>query len=493
MGVQVDQVEFSGADYVAFERRLYLQLDQLRQWLEKGALCDPVYSLGAEVELVVADDAGRPLPLSQVLLAKVSNPRLQLEIDRFNLEYNLWPVPAEGKPFSAMLQDLDAALIAVRRAARLHDGYVYTIGILPTLTEGDLCSSAMTDLPRYQALSAALRQLRDGPFVIDIDGAEPLRTATDDVAFEGANTSFQVHMRTPANHFADLYNALQLATAPALALSTNSPLFASHRLWEETRIALFKQSVDGRAPGLIEPRRPPRVSFGHGWVRTGALELFAQAVALYPVLLPVLDLHEPACRTAQAGTVPPHLSELSLHTGTVWTWNRPVYDPSAGGHLRIEARALPAGPTPVDMMASAAYLLGLAHGLSPQAGELVEAMPFSHASWNFYRAAQYGLDAELVWPGRYRMRTLSARALAEELLPIAAHGLSQLGVDPQEATWLLDVIGSRLAHGTTGARWMTAELTQLETSYPRARALQALVGRYRELSTIADPVHTWRS
>jgi hypothetical protein len=35
---------------------------------------------------------------------------------------------------------------------------------------------------------------------------------------------------------------------------------------------------------------------------------------------------------------------LARHQSTVWRWNRAIYDPALGGHLRIEMRALPAGP-----------------------------------------------------------------------------------------------------------------------------------------------------
>jgi hypothetical protein len=56
-----------------------------------------------------------------------------------------------------------------------------------------------------------------------------------------------------------------------LAVSGNSPTFLGHRLWEETRIALFKQSVGDR-PGLRH--RPPRTALGTGWLRGGARELF---------------------------------------------------------------------------------------------------------------------------------------------------------------------------------------------------------------------------
>lgn len=486
MGLQVDRAEFTDEDHRRFAARLGANLESLRNLIDRGALCEPEQSLGAEVELAIVDAANRPYPISRQLLSSALDDRWQLEIDRFNLEYNLAPVAAAGAPFSAMRDELDAALRAVEAAAAAHEGSVRLVGILPTLTEADLSSHAMSDLPRYRALSAALRGRRLEPFEIAIDGEDSLRTHADDVTLEGANTSFQLHVRTPADRFAEIFNAFQLATAPALALSTNAPLFAERRLWEETRVALFKQSVDTRVIDPAHVRQPARVSFGNGWVRDGAYELFAQAVALHPVLLPVCD-ETPGTGSDEL----PALAELRMHAGTVWNWNRPVYDPADGGHLRIEARALPSGPTPIDMMASAAFLIGLAWGLASDSEEMVAQMPFSYATWNFYRAAQSGLDAELVWPGRYRMRTLSARELALELLPIADRGLAMLGVDASERTSLLDLVAARVEASRTGARWLSQRLTSLEQGMDRRPALQALVSEYGALSSQARPVHTW--
>jgi hypothetical protein len=45
-----------------------------------------------------------------------------------------------------------------------------------------------------------------------------------------------------------------------------------------------------------------------------------------------------------AGKVP-RLGELTLHNGTIYRWNRPVYAVADGRpHLRVENRVLPAGP-----------------------------------------------------------------------------------------------------------------------------------------------------
>jgi hypothetical protein len=117
----------------------------------------------------------------------------------------------------------------------------------------------------------------------------PLELVNADVALEAANTpSFQVHLRVDPADFTRTYNAVQLATAPVLAVSGNSPTFLGHRLWEETRIAVFKQSVDDR-PGHRPRRRPTRITLGTGWLRSGPLELFTESVRLHQPRLPVLN------------------------------------------------------------------------------------------------------------------------------------------------------------------------------------------------------------
>ena len=144
-----------------------------------------------------------------------------------------------------------------------------------------------------------------------------------------------------------------------------------------------------------------------------------------------------------AGQVPA-LEELRLHQSTVWRWNRAIYDPAGGGHLRIEARALPAGPTVVDMLANAAFLLGLTLSLAPDADAWMRQVRFRQAHHTFYRDRPLG-------PGG-RMRTDPAPQLIQRLLPVACHGLEEAGVEPEEAGGLLAVVEARAATGLTGAR-----------------------------------------
>ena len=308
------------------------------------------------------------------------------------------------------------------------------------------------------------------------------------MAVEGANTSFQVHLRVNPSDFMRTYNAVQRATAPVVAVAGNSPTFLGHRLWEETRIALCKQSIDDR--DAREPRRrPARVAFGTGWLRDGPLELFAESVRLHQPLLPVLGDTQPSA-TAEPGQAPA-LEELRLHQGTVWRWNRAVYDPASGGHLRIEMRALPAGPTVIDMLANAAFLIGLSLWLARQDERWTYVLSFERAEHNFYRAAQYGLTARLTWPVGGQLRTIPASELLPELLPQAQDGLVGAGVDAAEADSLLGVIGSRVATGQTGAMWQRTALAAAERGLARQYALAAMLEHYLHFAATEQPVHTW--
>ena len=488
MGTDVDQEEFDEAEHRRFAERLEESLSVLGQLLDRPGFGVGPATVGAELELFLLDAAARPLAQNQVIRAAIADSRITVELDRFNLELNATPVPLAGRPFAALGSELNVLLDHVAYAARGHAGRPALIGILPTLTRADLGPDRMTEMPRYRALNAGLRRARGDPFRIRIAGEDPLELASEDVTLEGANSSFQIHLRVDPGDFTRTYNAAQLATAPVLAVSGNSPTFLGHRLWEETRIALFKQSVDDRQ-GLR--RRPARTALGTGWLRGGPLELFTESVRLHPPLLPILgDRGPPPDSTREH--VPP-LEELRLHHGTVWRWNRAVYDPASGGHLRIEMRALPAGPTVIDMLANAAFLIGLTLSLASQDQQWTYALPFERADHGFYRAAQRGLSARLAWPAGHRdqTRTLPAAKLVAELVPAARQGLLRAGVTPAEADTLLGVISARAATGQTGAAWQRATLAAARQHHDAERALAAMFDRYLQYADTGLPVHTW--
>ena len=161
---------------------------------------------------------------------------------------------------------------------------------------------------------------------------------------EACCASFQIHLQVGAEEFANLYNIAQAITAPVLAAAANSPLLFGRRLWRETRIPLFEQSIDTRNASYHLRERSPRVSFGNRWVKQSALELFEEDISRFRVLLGA-RLDEDPFRVLEQGLAP-QLDALRIYNGTVWRWNRPCYGVTDGKpHLRIEARAFPSGPT----------------------------------------------------------------------------------------------------------------------------------------------------
>jgi gamma-glutamyl:cysteine ligase YbdK (ATP-grasp superfamily) len=485
MGDAVYKDSFSASERAEFARRLQVQLESLRELLQSPAFSVNQPSLGAELELYLVDNNYQPAAISEALLQQMANPQLTPELNRYNLEFNMTPVSARGHPFAAMERELRQLMQRLQETARGMQGNILPIGILPTLQQEHLSQDYMTDRPRYHALSRGITALRGSGYDINIDGDDPLSMHGEGVTVEGANTSFQVHLRVPAERFAAWFNAAQLTTPLVLALAANSPLIAGHRLWQESRIALFKQSIDYRQCGNPGWREPARVSFGHGWVREGAWELFAENVALYPPLIPALF--------AEQQEAVPVLPELCLHHGTIWPWNRAVYDHHSGGHLRIEFRSLPAGPTITDMLANAAVSIGWAVGLQDRIDHYMAGLPFRFAEYNFYRAAQFGLDAQLIWPkpGGVGLEQRPVTELISELLPLAAAGTAELGVTAADTEHLWDVLQQRLAMGSNGASWQLRRFAAHRQTLPVAQACSAMLAEYVENVMVGAPVATW--
>ncbi len=489
MSIAITRDTFTDADYARFGDRLATQVAHLTRICDQPGFGDGPVSIGAELELPLVGADWRPNPCNRAILAELNDPRATVEIAQYNLELNLTPVAAAGRPFAALGEEIAALLRTLGPIAARHGARVVPVGILPSVLPENVTHAAMTDLPRYRALERAVTRLRCGPAHIRIQGDEPLSIEDDGVMMEGANTSLQVHLRVPASQFADTYNAAQLATLVTVAISGNSPVFLDHLLWDETRIAVFKQSVDARNADELTWHRPARVAFGHGWVRKGAPELFADAVRLHQPLFPVCDEDH----VDDPDETSPRLAELRLHQGTVWRWNRAIYDPSGGTHLRIEFRALPSGPTIPDMMANAAFLLGLTVGLRDDVEAYIHGIPFTHAETSFYRAARDGMNATLLWPALRGVspQERSVCELAASLLPVAERGLVALGVDASERTACLGVIADRLTTAQTGARWQRTALQRLRRSASRRDALSLLVSEYAYRADTQAAVHTW--
>lgn len=483
MGEAVYKGSFTRSEFREFSVRLEDQLNILRELIQQPSFAQRAPSIGAELEVYLVDNDYLPASVNEQLLQLANNPLLTPELNQYNLEFNMSPVAAPGLPFTALETEMRSMMGDLQEHAVGIGANIIPIGILPTLQERHLSQSYMTDRPRYHALSNGLCGVRGKDFHIDINGLDHLSLHGEGVTVEGANTSFQVHLRLANHEFARCFNSAQLTTPFTLALGANSPLIAGMRLWQESRIALFKQSIDFRDRGHPDWRQPARVNFGHGWVREGAWELFAENVALYQPIIPALTDED-------TDAANPTLPELCLHHGTIWPWNRAVF---GGDHLRIEFRTLPAGPTIIDMLANAALSIGWAMGVGDSIDHYISRLPFRFAEYNFYRAAQFGLDAKLIWP-RKHVGGLEERPvveLIEEFLPRARQGLKYLGVDNHDIDRLWTVIEHRLETRRTGAAWQLSEYERYRSSCEMEEACGRMLADYVDNVMAGNPVSSW--
>jgi hypothetical protein len=182
-----------------------------------------------------------------------------------------------------------------------------------------------------------------------------------------------------------------------------------------------------------------------------------------------------------------------MHNGTIWRWNRPVYDVQRGQpHLRVENRVIPAGPSIVDVMANGALYYGLLRMLAYQDRPVWSQMSFATAEDNFNEGARRGIHAQLYWPG---VGTVPVTELVlRHLLPLAHEGLAAWGVDSSVADRLLDIIERRCVLHSNGAEWQADTFHRLDAdgkTSNRHEALQQMLRRYVEHMHSNEPVHTW--
>ncbi len=488
MGAHAVEQDFDEQKLQAFMSAVFDDLRALDFMIDNDRFESGVRRMGAEQEMFLVDQSLRPAPLAVELLEGFDEPRLTTEIARFNLEANLTPQLIAGNCFTSMEQELNELLTKTRARAALFGADVLLAGILPTLRQSDLTLDNLTPNPRYLELNRAVTKLRGGPFSIHIKGLDELQIEHDNMMMESCNTSFQIHFQVGPEEFAKAYNTAQAITAPVLAAAVNSPILFGKRLWHETRLALFQHSTDERARHLQARSQPTRVGFGERWLKNSVLEvLHDQLTRFRPIMISVPDQNS---LSALAEGRTPSLSALFLHNGTVWPWNRACYGVTNGvAQLRIENRALPAGPTIVDEVANTAFFIGLMLALPQEYGEVSERMKFDDAKANFFAAARYDLHAQLTWLDN---KTISAATLIrEQLLPLARQGLKSANVESGDVEKYLGIIGERVTSRQTGSRWILKSLTALE-------GLESKDLCHRELSACmlrnqkeGHPVHKW--
>ncbi|MEQ8234825.1 MAG: hypothetical protein RLW61_22015 [Gammaproteobacteria bacterium] len=468
MGEEIATTTFCAADFERFAARLDDETAALAALFEAGTLSDSGYTWGFELEAWLLDHGLHPTPVNAALLDALGRDDVVPELSRFNVELNTAVRDFAPHTFSAAERDLTTQWSACNAVAHGLDANMVAIGSLPTIRDADLSIDNISPLKRYYALNHELLAANRGrPLQIRIEGRERLTLSHADVMLEAAATSFQVHLKTPWSLAHRYYNASLALSAPVLAAAANAPLLFDRLLWEETRIPLFEQAIAGVAGPAAAV---PRVTFGSGYLDHTLFECFAENRRAFPVLLPIGFDESPAA-----------LRHLRLHNGTIWRWNRPLVGFDGDGvHVRLEHRALPAGPSLADMIANAALYLGATHEWVMR--DCVARVTASDARANFYAAARHGLDATLRRDGG----TCAARAwLLDEIVDDADAGLARLGIAAEERARYLGIVRARVASGQTGAAWQRAcYLAQGRDAY-------ALMAAYCELQRSGAPVHEW--
>lgn len=455
-----------------FTRLLHEELRLLASWAAQGQWSQVANNVGFELEFWLLNQQLQPSSQNLEFLHELGDPHVVCEVARAACEINSPVVTLGDKAISTLHQELMALWQRCQSQAQVHDSSLVLSGLLPTAKLDHISDEFLTPKVRYWQLDNNLRTLRRQPNIdINIMGIDHLQFSAKNLSLNGLTGSFQLHLQVPQRDYVRAYNASLVCLAPVLAVSTNSPILFGKRLWHETRVPLFEQMM--AIPTNHEYGHMNNSGFGFSYLKHSFIELFYENAESYLHLLPETEPDKVAT-----------LFHTRLQNGVVYRWSRPVVDFDSDGspHLRIEFRALPAGPSLVDMFANAAFFYGLQHMLAQQRFPCEQQMDFNTTKANFYQAARYGIKAELTWLDKasYACQDL----LLKQLIPMAAEGLQDLGCAYAECEQYLEIIKERTQSGITGSQW---QLDQLNSGYNCNEIAQMMI----KMQQFDRPVHTW--
>lgn len=473
MGRNIDKSSYSQAEFEAFSRVLKAETDQLlRLFVTESLAPSHTNMCGIELEAWVTDDQFNPLPITDTILESMPHSQVTPELSKFHLEILTKPHQIEHGVLKALDNDLTKTWDHCQKIASQHQANLLSIGSLPTITQNHLTEKYRHPSERYTALNNQLKKLRGNqPIAIDIQGKEHLKFTQEDVMIVAITTSLQVHFKVDQQQSVRCYNAAQILSPLMVAVAANSPFLFGKQLWDETRIAIFEQSLP-----CVEQNKAKtyRVSLGNDYVHSSLMELFIENLQQFPVIFPIVFDEED------------RFLHVCLHNGSIWRWNRPIvgFDAADGGkpHLRIEHRVMPAGPSAVDNLANIAFFIGLLAyytncDIAPETQ-----LKFSDLKKNFYQAARISLDSEVMWLGG---KTISMQQLLLDEIDHAKLGLSRLNFDPTEVDRYLNVIRQRVKKKQHGANWQKKYIEKYGKDFNKMMKV------YYDYQQQNIPVHEW--
>jgi CBS domain-containing protein len=474
-------------DKVGYIDQLLTDIEALEYMLETGMFKKRPVRIGAEQEFCLVDENWEPTDKAKKILKDINDPHFTSELTLYNLEINLDPLILNDQCFSVLHKQLKELLEKAKSCAAKHGTKIILTGILPTVDTKFLQNSYMTPIKRYQVLNEAIKDIRKEDIELHIKGVDEVNLHHNTILYEGCNTSFQSHLQIDADNFADTYNWAQAIAGPVLSVCTNSPLLLGQELWQETRIALFTQSVDTRASTFILNEKEARVGFGNDWVTGSVADFYKDAVIRFRSLI-TTDFDTDSMTLLKSGKTP-KLRALGLHNGTIYKWNRLCYGVTDNvPHVRIENRYMPSGPTTNDEIANMMLWVGIMMGRPKAFEEIHKKMNFKDVKGNFFNAARYGMAAQFQWDGKL---ISSQELLLDHFLPMAFRGLYSMGVEPRDAERYLSIIENRI-RSNNGSQWMVKSFRKLKERHKVPDALKILVATMYERREKHYTVDIWQ-
>jgi len=474
VGQEINAKTFKSNDFTRFHQKLTQETEHLKLLIEQKQFSELPPTAGFEIEAWLVDNNMQAAPNNVSFLQNLNDPLAFPELAKFNIELNGTPQRLTAEVFSTLHQNLLTTWEKSCLHAQELNNHILIIGTLPTLTPSVMSLNNMSDMNRYRVLNEQILKARGKPINLDIIGLEHLKFDHYDVMLESATTSLQLHTQIPFHQAHHFYNASIIASAAIVASCANAPYLFGKNLWHESRIPLFEQAIETGGYGGAAHGPLKRVSFGSAYARTSIMECFQENLEHFPVLLPEL-FTDPIEK----------FEHLRLHNGTIWRWNRPLigFDADNTPHIRIEHRTPSAGPTIVDSIANAAFYYGLTKNLCDQVSEQGIPLVFSQAKDNFYQAARFGLDSNIVWFDGVKQNL--QKLILTDLLPRARKGLQSLNINSADINHYLGIIEQRIDNKQTGSQWQRQFMSRPNAS------LQSMTQAYLEHQYAEIPVSQW--
>lgn len=470
MGSEISHREFTEHDFIAFEKALVSEMAYIQTLFDKGAQAFANdYRIGYELEVCILDAKNQPNPINTKILDEIDSPLFTNELAKYDMEINGHVFALNADAPQELEQDFSSLWQTAQYITSKHGAKLGLFGVLPSLElEHFNKKKYQSDMHRYTLVSQRMRELRHESVKLSFEGQDKVTLEKNDVMLEALGTSLQIHLQIPFYKAVAYYHASLLASVILVGFGANSPLVLGKRAWHESRIPIFEQSVDTRDKQRRENNDETRVHFAHGYIDTW-FELFEQNEMFKIIFADVKD------------TPTEQLHHFNLHNGTIWRWIRPILDKDKDGlhTLRLELRALPAGPTLIDTQINLWFFIGLIEGLVKGKTDITN-IPFEMLKSDFYEAAKYGLESAFHEPQNLQSTSLRTWILNEGLT-LTKEGLTSFGID---ADLYIEAIRARASSGQNGASWQLAH-------YNKYGSIPKLMEAYMHNAEQNKPIYTW--